>query len=149
MTTHAHGHSHDAAEHTGVVARGLAGIIGGLVGGILFGVLMAMMGMLETVAMLVGSNSPVVGGVVHLAIAAGFGVLFAVLWTRAGLPGLLIGGAVYGAIVWVVGALLIMPVWLGEPVLEINAMTLQSLMGHVIYGIALGGTLFGLRHRGH
>lgn len=44
-----------------VTARLVAGAAAGLVGGIVFGMLMAMMGMLPTVAMLVGSSSAAVG----------------------------------------------------------------------------------------
>jgi uncharacterized membrane protein YagU involved in acid resistance len=112
----------------------------GSLGGVLFGALMPIMGMLEMVAALVGQESVAVGWVVHLGISvlfgAGYGLTFAVgsrSWGHA------VGfGAVYAVILWVVGALLIMPAWLGMPVFQIGEMQLQSLMGHVLYGLALG-----------
>jgi uncharacterized membrane protein YagU involved in acid resistance len=120
-----------------------AGVVGGLVGGVLFGVMMQMMGMLGMVAGLVGRDGAAVGWVVHLAISILFGLGFAVVigprstsWGRA--LGL---GAVYGVILWVVGALLIMPAMLGMPVFQVGQPQWQSLVGHIVYGVALGGVL--------
>lgn len=39
---------------------------------------------------------------------------------------------------WVLGALVIMPAGMGMPVLQIGQMQLQSLIGHLVYGVALG-----------
>lgn len=36
------------------------------------------------------------------------------------------------------GALVIMPAGMGMPVLQIGQMQLQSLIGHLVYGVALG-----------
>jgi uncharacterized membrane protein YagU involved in acid resistance len=119
-----------------------AGIMGGLLGGVLFGALMTGMNMMEMVAMLVGAENVAVGWVVHLVIAAIFGALYALVLgplTRsygraAGL------GAVYGVILWVIGALLIMPLWLGMTVMVfvIGEDQLLSLVGHLVYGVVLG-----------
>jgi uncharacterized membrane protein YagU involved in acid resistance len=120
-----------------------AGVVGGLVGGVLFGLMMQMMGMLGMVAGLVGQDGAAVGWVVHLAISILFGLGYAVSigprsssWARA--LGL---GAVYGVIWWVLGALVIMPAMLGMPVLQVRQPQLQSLAGHIIYGVALGAVL--------
>ena len=120
-----------------------AGVVGGLVGGVLFGVMMQMMGMLGMVAGLVGQDSAAVGWVVHLAISVLFGLGYAVSigprstsWARA--LGL---GAVYGVFWWVLGALIIMPAILGMPVLQVGTPQIQSLVGHIVYGLALGGVL--------
>jgi uncharacterized membrane protein YagU involved in acid resistance len=120
--------------------RLVAGVAGGLVGGLIFGVMMQAMGMLGMVAGLVGQDSVAVGWVVHLGISVMFGLgyvfTFGALstsWGRA------VGfGAVYGVIWWVLGALLIMPLWMGMPPFQIGAMQLQSLVGHLVYGGALG-----------
>jgi uncharacterized membrane protein YagU involved in acid resistance len=116
------------------------GITGGIAGGIVFGLLMQMMGMIEMVAKLVGSSSPAVGWVLHLAISAFIGATFALLLgsrvTRL-LPAAALGMA-YGAAWWVLGALLIMPAQLGMPVLVLNATAWQSLMGHLLFGVVLG-----------
>jgi hypothetical protein len=38
----------------------------------------------------------------------------------------------------VLGPLLIMPAMLGMPLVQINSMTLMSLVGHLIYGAVAG-----------
>jgi hypothetical protein len=44
----------------------------------------------------------------------------------------------YGLVWWVLGPLLIMPARLGMDLFIFNAMTRQSLMGHLVYGLVLG-----------
>jgi uncharacterized membrane protein YagU involved in acid resistance len=120
--------------------RAVYGVIGGLAGGIVFGLLMQMMGMIGMVAQLVGSSSPAVGWVVHLAISAFIGASFAVLlgaFSKTIVPAALAGMA-YGVVWWILGALLIMPAQLGMPVLQLNATAWQSLMGHLLFGLVLG-----------
>lgn len=120
--------------------RLIAGVVGGLAGGVLFGLMMQMMGILGMVAGLVGQEAVGIGWVVHLGISALFGLIYAPTvgaasssWGRA------VGfGAVYGVIWWVLGALLIMPAMMGMPVLQLGTTELQSLVGHVVYGVALG-----------
>lgn len=126
-----------------------AGAIGGVVAGMVFGMLMQMMGMIPMVAKLVGSDSVVVGWLVHLAISAVFGVGFVlVLGRRLGSLGAAAGlGAAYGMVLWVLGPLLLMPAKLGMPLGQINATALQSLMGHVLYGVILGLVAARLRRR--
>ncbi|CAM3754711.1 hypothetical protein GCM10009799_33220 [Nocardiopsis rhodophaea] len=139
MSTIAHARSH-------AITHAWRGVLAGIGGGIVFGVLMAMTGMLESVAMLVGSDSAVVGGVVHLIISAAFGLVFGLLagaysdkvWTLLG------AGVVYGLILWVVGGLMIMPSMLGMDMFMFNQMAWMSLMGHLIFGIVLAGTMFAL-----
>jgi uncharacterized membrane protein YagU involved in acid resistance len=120
-----------------------AGVVGGLVGGVLFGVMMQMMGMLGMVASLVGQDGAAVGWLVHLVISALFGLGYAMtIGPRSTSWGRALGlGAVYGVIWWVLGALIIMPAILGMPVLQIGTPQMQSLVGHIVYGLALGGVL--------
>ncbi|MEX0659713.1 MAG: hypothetical protein WD080_11320 [Egibacteraceae bacterium] len=120
--------------------RLLGGIVGGLAGGVMFGALMHMMGMMGMIAGLVEQDSAGVGWAVHLAISTLFGVGYALTlggasrsWAHA--VGL---GAVYGVVWWVAGALLIMPAYMGMSVFQIGQMQMQSLMGHLLYGLALG-----------
>lgn len=121
----------------------IRGAVAGMVGGMLFGMLMGMMGMLPMVAKLVGSDSAAVGALVHVFNSALIGAAFAVVFGRQAstlFGGVLWGGA-YGVIWWVLGALIIMPVWLGMPVqlhLQGMKMGMPSLMGHLIYGITTG-----------
>lgn len=136
---------------TALAARVIAGISGGLVGGVMFGILMQMMDMMPMVAMLVDSESIAVGWLVHLFNSALFGAIYAVLFGRwASTPGKIVGiGLVYGVIWWVLGALLIMPAWLGmnEMIFELNTTAWQSLAGHLLYGGLLGVVYALLRPR--
>lgn len=131
-----------------LVAEVPRGVIAGLAGGVVFGVVMIVEGMLPMVAELVGSSDEVVGGVVHLVIAAGLGAAFALLvpWRRL-LP-LLGAGLVYGAVWWVLGALLIMPAWLGMDVFVVDDMAISSLVGHLLFGLTAGAVLALLRRAG-
>ncbi len=116
-----------------------AGIVAGLGGGVVFGMLMAMMNMLPMVAGLVKSDSPVVGFVVHLGISAFIGAVYGLFANRlpASWIAVVIAGAVYGMIWWVLGALIAMPLMLGmsQMVFAIEQPQIMSLMGHVIYGV--------------
>lgn len=125
---------------TALPTRLIAGVAGGLAGGVVFGVLMQTMGMLPMVAMLVGSESVAVGWLVHLVISAFIGCTYAVIlarWAdRLGVGAVL--GIGYGVVWWVLGPLLIMPAVMGMGVFMVNAMTVQSLLGHVLFGLVLG-----------
>lgn len=129
-----------------------AGAAGGVVGGVAFGLLMHMMGMMPMVAMLAGSASLLVGWAVHLAISAAIGAAFGVVVPAVPVRRAILMGAGYGAVWWVLGALLLMPARLGMPVFTLNATAWQSLMGHLIYGALLGAgyalVLLRLRTRG-
>ncbi|MDQ1306682.1 MAG: hypothetical protein QG671_2514 [Actinomycetota bacterium] len=123
-----------------VSRRVVAGAAGGLVGGVVFGMMMQVMDMIPMVAMMVGSESIVVGWGLHLAISVALGVGFGLVSVR-GLDswGRGIGmGVGYGVAWWVMGALLLMPAKLGMPVFMLNTMAWQSLMGHMIFGAVLG-----------
>lgn len=120
----------------------IAGAIAGLVGGAFFGMMMAMMGMLPMVAMLVGSQDPMIGFLVHMAISAAIGGVYGLvagrLPQRYGVAAL--AGAVNGVIWWVLGALIMMPLMLGMSamVLQIGEAQWMSLIGHLIFGVITG-----------
>lgn len=128
------------------------GAIGGLVGGVVFGVMMGMMRMLPMVAKLFGSESAAVGFVVHLVFSSIIGVIFVTVLPYAGVavadlsqwvPALGYG-LVYGFTWWILGGLIIMPVWLGmSPQLSGEGIKkgLPSLLGHLVYGALLGLTV--------
>ncbi|MDJ0322702.1 hypothetical protein QMG61_02850 [Cryobacterium sp. PH31-AA6] len=123
--------------------RTLAGVIGGLAGGLVFGMLMAMMGMLTVIASMVGSTSPWVGLAVHLMISVLIGLGLTVLFGNRLLTGYGRGALVgmsYGAIWWLLGPLVMMPLMLGMPVFSVDMSSVFSLMGHLIYGAILGLT---------
>jgi len=127
--------------------RALAGLVGGIAGGIAFGVLMAAMGMLPMIASMVGSNSPVVGFLVHILISIviglGLSVIFGNLLLTHYPRGVAVGVA-YGAIWWVLGPLVVMPTILAMPLFTIDAGALFSLMGHLVYGAILGAVAVGI-----
>lgn len=129
--------------------RVLAALVGGLVGGALFGALMELTGMIEMVAGLVGSQSPTVGWIVHLAISLALGLGFGLIVALRPLGiGASVGlGAAYGLVWWVLGALLIMPAAMDMPVLVVDQGALMSLAGHLVYGVALGAVTAALAPR--
>lgn len=47
-------------------------------------------------------------------------------------------GIGYGVVWWILGPLLIMPAVMGMGVFMVNVMTLQSLLGHLLFGLVLG-----------
>jgi uncharacterized membrane protein YagU involved in acid resistance len=102
--------------------------------------MMQMMGMIGMVAGLVGHDSAGVGWIVHLGISLLFGLGYGLIFGSASTSwGRAVGfGATYGLAWWVLGALLIMPALLGMPVFQVGAPQVQSLVGHLVYGIALG-----------
>jgi uncharacterized membrane protein YagU involved in acid resistance len=124
---------------TGKMGKSIkASLIGGAVAGFLFGILMQMMGKISMIAMMMGSDSLVVGWIIHMMISlifgAGFGVLAA---RREKVYGL---ATVYGIILWVVGPLLIMPAMMGMGVMLGQAFTaenLMNLMTHVVFALIL------------
>ncbi|WP_229662403.1 hypothetical protein [Agromyces bauzanensis] len=95
----------------------LGGVGGGIAGGMVFGMLMAMMGMLPTIASMVGSDSALVGFGIHMmisiAIGLGLTVPFGGVLTGYG-RGVLIVLA-YGALWWDLGPLLLMPLMMSMP----------------------------------
>ncbi len=129
------------------------GALAGLAGGLAFGAAMVELGgMLPTIAGIVRSEAPLVGFVVHMAVAAivgaGFGLLVGHERIRAGET--VIWGATYGAFWWFLGALTLLPLLLGEPVqwtMEGARAELPSLFGHLAYGVVTA-TALALGRRG-
>jgi len=120
-----------------------SGVNAGLIAGVVFGAMMGMMGMLPMIAMLIKSESAVLGFVLHLVFSAIIGGTFGLIFGHAALnkgAGILLG-LLYGAIWWVLGPLVIMPVWLGMG-LQLSAtgvtMAIPSLWGHLVFGFILG-----------
>jgi hypothetical protein len=138
-----------------IAHRALTEAIAGVIGGVAFGILMAAMGMLPMVGMLIGVNDPGVGYAVHLVNSAIIGVAFSLLTgpLAARIGPLLAAGIGYGVLWWVLGALLIMPLWLSltaDPavrgmIFHVGAGQWLSLIGHLIYGLIAVGELYGLR----
>ena len=118
----------------------MAGVAGGIAGGVVFGILMLMMGMLPMIASLVGSQSAAVGFAIHMMISIGIGLGLTVPFGSllSTYPRGAVIGLVYGAIWWVLGPLLLMPMMMGMPLFMIDTAAMMSLVGHLIYGLILG-----------
>lgn len=138
--------AHTATTGSALVGRVSAGVIGGLVGGIVFGIIMAAGSdmLIVMIGQLVSSDSTseALGWVVHLAISIFAGGLFAVLVLKLArsLVVSTVLGVVYGVIWWLVGAMWIMPAWLGMSAMiyDWNDNSRVSLWGHLAFGLLLG-----------
>ena len=132
--------------------RIVGGVVGGVAGGLVFGVMMAAMGMLPMVASVVGSNSALIGFLYHMfnsvVIGAIYGFLFGAQSHTYGLGAAL--GLLYGAIWWVLGPMILMPLLLGMGLQFGAAFTppmLMSLGGHLVYGLITGLVYVAYTHR--
>ena len=117
---------------------------------------MGMMGMLTVIGQMAGMPSALAGFVIHLMISAVIGGIFGFLLHGfvTGMTSGLAYGAAYGAAWWLIGPLTLMPLTMGMGLgtnwnAEAAVQLLPSLMGHVIYGLILGGTYQWLAGRGH
>jgi hypothetical protein len=133
------------------------GALAGLAAGVVFGVMMQMMQaptpdggsvpVMQMVAMVVRSDSIAVGWIYHLFNSALLGGLFAWLFGSriVGYGGGFTYGAIWGVVWWVLGGLILMPVLLGMPAFAplrmapMRSMAMGSLIGHLIFGLILGG----------
>lgn len=145
-------------------SRILNGAVAGIAGGVVFGVMMQMMQaptpdgtsvpVMQMVAMVVRSNSIAVGWLYHLFNSAVIGGLFGLLFGSRiqGYSGGFSYGALWGVVWWVLGALILMPLLLGMPPFAslrmppMRPMAMGSLIGHLVYGLILGGVFVRLGH---
>lgn len=153
------GRTHPGRTHAGPAGPGVgwaraawSGAVAGTVGGVVFGAAMVHLGVLPTVASLVRADSAVTGFAVHLAIAAVLGAGFGLLVRnqRPGTDGTLLWGLAYGALWWFLGALTLLPLFLGRPLAWDAGSAgdrLPSLFGHLLYGAATALVLVVLRTR--
>jgi uncharacterized membrane protein YagU involved in acid resistance len=130
-------------------SRAMAGAVAGAAAGIPLGIIMQARDMIPMVGDLIGQASTGWGWLVHLFKSALFGVIFAALFARwFAKPAVTVGlGLLYGLAWWVLGALIIMPAWLGmsEMILVVNDNAWWSLLGHLIYGLILALGIMTLR----
>lgn len=142
-------------------------IIAGIIAGVVFGVMMHMMtaptpdgGRMPVIAMvgqIVGSPTVGVGWLFHLFNSAVIGGLFGWLFGPRlhGYASATGWGATYGFAWWIVGGLILMPVMLGMPAFAplmmppMQIVAISSLIGHLIYGVVLGGASFAMLRRQH
>ncbi len=129
----------------------LPGALAGLTGGIAFGAAMVQLGVLPTVASLVRTDSPVVGFVVHMAIAgivgSGLAILLRGRWPAGDV---VLWGVAYGAFFWLLGPMTMQPLILGQlPTWDLVAAqaAYPSLLGHVIWGTTAAFALVAINAR--
>jgi hypothetical protein len=111
------------------------------------------MSMIAMVGMIIGSPTIVAGWLYHLFNSAVIGGLFGwLLGSRVHGYGSGLGwGAAYGFVWWILGGLILMPVMLGMPpfaplmMAGMQLVAMGSLMGHLIFGLILGGLFVALR----
>jgi hypothetical protein len=137
-----------------------AGAIAGLLAGVVFGLMMQMMSapgpggssmpMMAMVAQVVGSSSVAVGWLYHLFNSAVIGAAFGLLLggrVAGSMPRGAALGAGYGILWWVLGGLILMPLFLGMPAFApvrmapMRPVAMGSLVGHLVYGVLLGVSL--------
>jgi hypothetical protein len=145
-----------------------AGAVAGLVAGVVFGLMMQLMSapapdgtpmsMMVMVAQVVGSSSVAVGWLYHLFNSAVIGAAFGLLLggrARSSVGRSLLLGAGWGILWWVLGGLILMPLFLGMPpfaplrMAPMRPVAMGSLMGHLVYGVVLGASLRWLLTRSH
>jgi hypothetical protein len=142
-----------------------ASVVAGLIGGAVFGLMMQMMtaptpdgGQMPVIAMvgqIVGFPTVGAGWLYHLFNSAVIGAMFGwLIGDRVhGYASALGWGAVYGFAWWIIGGLVLMPIFLGMPAFAplmmppMRMVAMGSLVGHLIYGAILGGA-FAWLYRG-
>jgi hypothetical protein len=137
-----------------------AAITAGLIAGIAFGLMMQMMiaptpdggrmPMLAMVGQIIGSPTLAAGWAYHLFNSAVIGAIFGwIIGSRASdYPRGFAWGAAYGFAWWILGSLILMPLFLGmapfAPLMmpPMRMVAMGSLVGHLVYGLILGGAFF-------
>jgi hypothetical protein len=143
--------------------RILAGMAAGLIAGAVFGLILQMLmaptpegariPMMAMVAKVVRSDSMLVGWLYHLFNSAVIGAIFGWITHITAYGRGLCWGALYGAFWWVLGGLVLMPILLGMPAFApiaiepMRPVAIGSLIGHLVYGLILGGFYVGFLRR--
>jgi len=131
------------------------GVVAGVVAAIVMGGLMAMQ-MRPVIEVAIPSMYFLTGGLagvtIHVAHGAVLGVVFAAIaatQTDLTITKSTALGVGYGVALWVVLAVIVMPIWLsvvGSPANPpLPNVSVTSLVGHVVYGVVLGGAYAALR----
>lgn len=141
-----------------------ASIVAGLIAGVVFGLMMqtmtaptpdgGQMPMLAMIGQIVGSPTIATGWLYHLFNSAVIGAIFGwLLGGRVhGYTSAFGWGAAYGFAWWIVGGLILMPIFLGMPAFApvmmpaMQTVAMGSLIGHLAYGVVLGGAFVWLYH---
>ncbi|MBT2572057.1 hypothetical protein [Planococcus sp. ISL-110] len=115
-----------------------ASLIGSTVAGVVFGIYMQVMGMMPVLASMLGSESLVLGWILHMMISWIFGLGYGAMTLLSSHYFVL--GVLHGVIIWVIGPLLVMPMMMGMgPMIgEMFASEqLMSLITHLAFSLIL------------
>ena len=129
-------------------------VAGGLVAGVAMGLIMHfVMGAMPLIGALYGQPTVVAGWLAHLFHSVVFGLLFAAVITGTslreyGIYGMIGFGAIYGVILEIVAAGIVLPVWAnavgaGGGGLPVPFIILPGFVTHILYGVVLGA-VFGI-----
>lgn len=127
-------------------------VAGGLVAGVGMGLIMHfLMGAMPLIGALYGQPTVAAGWIAHLFHSVVFALVFAAVVTRTslreyGLLGTIGLGAVYGVILEIVAAGIVLPIWANATVaagLPVPFWIPMGFLTHIVYGVLLG-VVFGL-----
>ena len=128
------------------------GALAGLVGGIAFVPMIAGIAGFPNIAALVGGSSPWLGFALHLVFAVAIGMSYGWLFERES-PDFVSGvgwGLLYGLVWWFLGPFTLFPMILGWPftwTAAAVAISLPSLLGHLLYGTVTAAAFLLLERR--
>lgn len=131
------------------MSRWTSAAIAGLAAGVVMGLMIQfVMGIMPVIGALYGAPGLVTGWIVHLFHSVVFALIYAGIVGQPSLSnyatkatsgaGL---GAAYGFAIWIVAAVVVMPLWLsaiGLPSPGVPNINVQSLVGHLVFGVLLG-----------
>jgi XapX domain-containing protein len=139
------------------------GTLAGLVAGIVFGVLLSLFTvrtpagnrviMMELVGEMTGTKSLMIGWAYHLFDSIVMGAIFGALVgtrVRSYQEGFKFG-PLFGLTWWILGGLFLMPILLGmslfspQTIEPVQPVALQSLLGHLVFGLILGGVFAAMK----
>lgn len=115
-----------------------ASLIGSTVAGILLGIFMQMMGMIGVIASMFGSESLVIGWIMHMMISWIFGLGYGAMTLISSRYYLV--GIIHGVLIWVIGPLMVMPMMMGMGTMigeMFKGPQLMSLFTHVGFSLIL------------
>lgn len=150
-----HGYSHGLQESISIAFSNLLlSIVAGIVAGLAMGLYFAFLtDTLPVIGALYGVENLTVGWITHLFHSVVFALLFSAGMSYSALqwfeqrPIRTVGAAIaWGAILWLVAAGIIMPLWLraiGESAI-IPALSPPGLVSHLLWGLVLGVMLVGM-----
>ncbi len=130
--------SNQASKTSGYTELVKAALIGSTVAGILFGIFMQLTGTMAMLASIAGSESLVVGWVMHMIISWTFGLGYGAMTLFSSRYYVL--AVIHGVIIWIIGPLLVMPMLMGMGPMFGQMFTsgqLMNLATHVIFSLIL------------